>query len=371
MKIGILTQPLMINYGGILQAYALQETLRRMGHDVKTIHIMVYADDRITPRRTISYLKRLIQHYFMGKPVSTKYVGGLSKKEYLYRSKYIKTFVESNIHLTDTINSYADLQDVRKENFDAIVVGSDQVWVPGNLPEYLLSFTEGWNIKRISYAASFGHSQWRLDSKKTELCAKYAKQFDAISVREESAVELCKKYWDVNAIHVLDPTFLLERRDYLKIIRQTSSLEKTIFSYVLNGSSSKTSIVKTIADKLGVSVNSTLNISKGISDKSNINPSIDEWINGIANAEFVITDSFHGTVFSIIFGKQFAVMGNHERGLTRIESLLKLFGMENRFITESCQIEDIINNKIDYTNVNQLIDKYKMRSMEFLYQELL
>lgn len=370
MRIGILTQPLKLNYGGILQAFALQEVLKRMGHDVKTIHIMIYADDNVTLRRLLSYFNRLIKKYIFRKNVTTAFIVGLSKKEYNRRSVNIQKFVKKNIRLTDTLESYSELGRLASENFDAIIVGSDQVWVPANLPTYLLDFAERWNIKRISYAASFGHSDWRMDAEKTLICSKYAKRFDAISVREDSAVKLCKDYWGVDAEHVLDPTLLLNSDDYLSLVKVDKEAEKTLFCYILDSDGYTQNIVASISKALGAKVTSTLNISKGINDNRNILPSMDNWISGIYNADFIITDSFHGTVFSIIFRKQFAVMGNPARGLSRIDSLIKQFGLEDRYICKETQIRDLLQNKIDYSMVELVIEKNKNKSLFFLHKTL-
>lgn len=371
MKIGILTQPLKLNYGGILQAFALQEVLKRMGHDVRTIHIMIYADEKVTLHRLVSYIKRLIQKYLLGKDVPTAFIMGISKKEYFKRSVNINLFVDTHIRLTDKLESYSDLPKLASENFDAIIVGSDQVWVPGNMPTYLLDFTEGWDIKRISYAASFGHSDWRMNAEKTRLCSKYARSFDAISVREDSGVRLCKEYWNVDAVHVLDPTLLLNSEDYLSLVKVENETEKTLFCYILDSDDLKKCIVANIAKVLCAKVVSTLNLNKGINDNSNILPSMDKWIGGIYNADFVITDSFHGTVFSLIFRKQFAVMGNPARGLSRIYSLLKLFGLEDRFIYKISQIPNLLQNEIDYTKIEPIIKKYKVDSLLFLHKSLM
>lgn len=370
MKIGILTQPLMLNYGGILQAYALQEVLRRMGFDVKTIHLMLFSNEKITVHKLLSYFKRNVQKYLFGKNVSTKFNTGVSRSEYNRRSVNVWPFINKNIRLTKTIGGLSELSGIESENFDAIVVGSDQVWLPSNLPTFLLDFTEGWNIKRVSYAASFGHSEWRIDKDKTRLCSAYAKKFDAISVREDSGVTLCKDFLGVEAKHVLDPTLLLDADDYLCLVEAEDKIDKTIFSYVLDSNEQKKNIVEKIADLLGAKVSSTLDLNKGIDDKTNIQPSIDKWINGIHNADFVVTDSFHGTVFSLIFRKQFAVMGNPNRGLTRIYSLLKLFGLEDRFVNQESQIGELLQNEIDYEIIKSKIEVYKKNSMDFLHHSL-
>ena len=368
MKIGILTQPLQINYGGILQAYALQEVLRRMGHDVKTIDIRMFSTNKLTFRLLLSFFVSILKKYILRKDVAIKFRKGMTKEQYLIRSSNIRPFVEANISRTSSIYSLRLLDNIQNEEFDAIVVGSDQVWIPSFLPYYMLSFTEGWNIKRIAYAASFGHSNWRISQEKTVECIKCIKTFNAVSVREESGISLCEKYLGIEAQLVLDPTLLLNSSDYLKIIKPTVVSSDYIFSYILDTVSSKNKIAYELSKRMGCKLVSPIGEECG--DDSIVRPAIDEWINGIANAQFVITDSFHGTVFSLIFHKQFAVMGNPQRGLTRIESILKLFGCEGRFLNDVEQISNVLDEKIDYGIVSKKIEELKQVSMDFLKDAL-
>ena len=134
MKIGILTQPLQINYGGILQAYALQEVLRRMGHDVKTIDIRMFSTNKLTFRLLLSFFVSILKKYILRKDVAIKFRKGMTKEQYLIRSSNIRPFVEANISRTSSIYSLRLLDNIQNEEFDAIVVGSDQVWIPSFLP---------------------------------------------------------------------------------------------------------------------------------------------------------------------------------------------------------------------------------------------
>lgn len=369
MKIGILTQPIETNYGGILQAYALQEVLRRLGHNVSTINIHIYPMQKVNIRYLLDYIKRNIKHYVLGNEVSTKFKTYLSKEDYERTSINIKPFIQQNIKLTRPFEELKSLNFLDEFEFDAIVVGSDQVWIPTFCPEYFLSFAESWDIKRVAYAASFGHTEWRMSEEITYKCKRLAQKFSSISVREESGIDLCKKYLGVEAKHVLDPTMLLTADDYLNIIKYNSSRTKTLFSYVLDSTIIKKNVVKQVAEYLSLEIFSTLDDS-GITNKHYIVPPIDDWICGIKNSQFVVTDSFHGTVFSILFNKPFIVLGNRNRGMARFESLLKLFNIEERLVYDLNNIRSVLSKEIDYQKINQKIEILRLESLNFISSSL-
>lgn len=365
MKIGILTQPIETNYGGILQAYALQEVLRRLGHNVSTINIHIYPMQKVNIRYLLDYIKRNIKHYVLGNEVSTKFKTYLSKEDYERTSINIKPFIQQNIKLTRPFEELKSLYSLEEFEFDAIIVGSDQVWIPAFCPEYFLSFTESWNIKRVAYAASFGHAEWRINEEMTCNCKQLALKFNSISVREKSGIDLCKKYLGVEAKHVLDPTMLLTADDYLKVIKNNSSNTNILFSYILDSTKIKKDVVKQVAEILSLEVVSTLDDS-GITNKDYVVPPVDDWICGIKNSQFVVTDSFHGTVFSILFNKPFIVLGNKNRGMARFESLLGLFHLEERLVYNLDNIKPIISKEIDYNDINKKIEKMRAESLDFI-----
>lgn len=221
MRLGIITQHLDLNYGGILQNYALQTILKRLGHDVYTINrtdipeIYVSSIFRQTRFSINQILKRLL-----GRPSSMLY------QEYIHIRKNCIDFVHRNINLTEIFKSQEQLLSIiNKYDFEGYIVGSDQVWRPSyslNIYNDFLDFCyDKKNIKRIAYAASFGVSDWSFNEEETKGIRLLAKRFDAISVREESGVELCKEFLGVEAILLLDPTLLLEKEDYIKIVEQS------------------------------------------------------------------------------------------------------------------------------------------------------
>ena len=231
MKIGILTLPLHTNYGGILQAYALQTVLERMGHEVKVINRNT--DYKLPLWKTpLVYSKRIIKN-ILGYKIPLFYEQKLIKEQPIIRQNTDR-FIQRYIH-TLNVDNYSDL---KAEDFDAIVVGSDQVWRPkyfGKIEDAYLQFAKDWNIKRIAYAASFGTAEWEYTDRQTAICKDLIKKFDAVSVREDSGEELCLKKYGIIASQVLDPTMLLTKDDYCNLIQNTNNKQSdgSIFYYTI------------------------------------------------------------------------------------------------------------------------------------------
>lgn len=368
MKIGILTQPLHNNYGGLLQNYALQTILKRMGHEVWTIN-------RNKPdslyRKYGSLLKRVVMQK---KPFRV----WMTKNEKNAISIYTQKFVRNNIQVTHDIRATDGLIHLQNElKFAAYVVGSDQVWRPRYspcLPNYFLDFIKNdCNVKKITYAASFGVDDWEFTEQQTQQCRNLAQLFGTVSVREDSAVELCKQYLNVDAIHVLDPTMLLKKEDYECLVNKSSTASNNgnLFVYILDRSENKREIVKQIAKKYNLTAFETM-AEKKFSELENkhdidtcIFPSVEQWIRSFMDAEFVITDSFHGTVFSILFNKPFISIANKDRGLTRFTSLLKLFHIKDRLIfPENFSLDEL--QEIDWKNIDTILTRERKKSTQFL-----
>lgn len=381
MRICILTQRLYINYGGILQAYALQTVLKRMGHEVVT--------DRDKAKYPISLIGKLSR---FGYNLYKRYiVGDKSCNPYLYFFKfcgkyckisptpdsvYLAKFIQDHICTINLFEGYPTPHNEIVNEFDVFIVGSDQVWRPtySYVPTYFLEFTKDMPVKRIAYAASFGVDH--CDEYEPEIlrrCRISAKRFDAISVREDSGVKLCRDFLGVDAIHLLDPTMLLEKKDYLMLIEEADKniSENLLMCYILDNNPKVSNIVQILAEKLGlIPLEIIPHHDSTIGLKNNLRkelPSISTWLAGFRDAKFVITDSFHGTVFSIIFNKPFLVIANSKRGLTRFSSLLRIFDLEDRIITNMDDIcwDDYLSN-INYEKVNHIWSIWKSKSMNFL-----
>lgn len=380
MKIGILTQPLHTNYGGILQAFALQHVLKRMGHEVWTVDI---PSRRTLYRECRAILGRFVRKYvFFRKNIPGIFRIGPSKSEVELLSQHLTPFIKKNIQRTETIALVEKISVLKKYNFDAYIVGSDQVWRPRyspGIPTFFLDFLENdKKTKRIAYAASFGVDSWEYPDDLTAKCRKLAQKFDAISVREAEAVTLCKKYLGVDAEHVLDPTMLLDKEDYIALLDKMSSPQekKTAMVYVLDKSPDNDRIIKQVSNHLNLTINSVMP-NKQYSNESIktpedcIFPPITQWLRGFMDAQFVVTDSFHGTVFAIIFNKPFIAIGNQSRGLARFSSLLKIFGLEDRLISTPDELTiDLIDRQIDFEKVNRIRKEQQVKACSFLSSAL-
>ncbi len=277
--------------------------------------------------------------------------------------------VASNIN--QFINTYihrriVNFESLTEGEYDAFIVGSDQVWRPSynqHLEQAFLNFTENWkNVKRIAYAASFGVDNWEFTKKQTEECKRLVQKFDFVSVREDTAVNLCKEHLGIEATHVLDPTLLLSANDYQKLIDGLKISDSPyVFSYLLDESEEKIDILEDISKRLNLPVRK-IKLEKDISKipmsklKSLTYPSIQEWLASFAQADFVVTDSFHGTVFSIIFNKPFVVLPNKGRGVARFESLLKDISLENRIFSDFL-ISDILYEEFPFQINSVLFQK--------------
>ena len=366
MKIGILTLPLHYNYGGILQAYALQTVLERMGHEV----CLIEKKCKFLPfplwKAPLVYGKRILMNVF-GHPFPIFYeqqANIIRKNTEQFINKYIKR------RIVDTFS------EIREDDFDVIVVGSDQIWRPKyfkDIEHAYLDFAKGWNIKRIAYAASFGTNEWEYTPKQTIRCGELLKYFNAVSVREDSGVDLCRTHFGVEAKHVLDPTMLLTKEDYIRLFENDNipKSKGTLLTYILDEAPEKLALIDKIAkekDLVSFRVNSKVE-NREASLQERIQPSVEQWLRGFYDAEFVITDSFHACVFSILFNKPFIAVGNKDRGMSRFTSLLSMFGLEKRLLTSSFyNIEQIEN--IDWSKVNAILKDKVCTSIKLLTTNL-
>ena len=376
MRIGILTLPLHTNYGGILQAYALQTVLERMGHEVVVFDT---PNKNFLPplwKLPLSFAKRAILK-FVGK-TDRVFIERYNNNVRSVITQYIQPFIDSNIHRKE-IRSFKEL---KQEDFDVIVVGSDQVWrilyfpslwLGQQIENAYLDFAKNWNVKKIAYAASFGTENWEYDEEQTEKCKDLLCKFDAVSTREVDGIKLCKTKFDVDALLVLDPTMLLNMDDYITLLQKakTPRSDGTLLNYILDDSEEIDILINKVATDnhlVPFSVNNQFEYDDSKPLQQRIKPSVETWLRGFNDAEFVITDSFHACVFSILFKKQFIVVGNKERGMSRFKSLLKMFGLEERLVEANCDISTL--QQIDYDKVYNIYDKFKESSMRYLLENI-
>ncbi|MDA3071264.1 polysaccharide pyruvyl transferase family protein [Campylobacter sp. VBCF_03 NA9] len=347
MKIAIFTLPLINNYGGILQAYAMQEALKSFGYEAKIF--------RLKNRR--KYISMAFCKFLAAKIIKFKKYKNI-KFQPVYLADTAK-FISNNLNLTDDILELSNFNNVlEKEQFDAIVLGSDQVlrpryWAFDDYETCLLQCDD--KFKKIIYAGSFGSKQ----AENLEKLKSVFDKFKVVSVREKSGVELCKKHFGVEAKWVLDPTLLADKQIYEKFLCETKA-ENKIFAYILDSNEKTSQILREVSKRENLGVCE-------VNDKAN-RISIEKWISSIAKAKFVITDSFHGCVFSIIFNKPFFAFVNEARGNARLESLFEMFELSGRIINSSGDIN--LDKKIDYERVNQILLEQKEFSKNFIISNL-
>ncbi|MBD5366020.1 MAG: polysaccharide pyruvyl transferase family protein [Bacteroides sp.] len=358
MKIGIATQSLLWNYGGVIQNYALHKVLIRFGHEPITI-------DYIGHKNLFGHIKSALKTLLLY-PFPSKRRGALS-----FRNKrlnpIIDSFIRQYIKTTKQVDHYCpSLIDAYK--LEALITGSDQVWRPCYNPylkDLYLDFAKNKNVLRIAYAASFGTSEKEYTDQEINDCFSAAKMLSAVSVREGSGINLCWEYFNVEAQEVLDPTLLLTADDYQELTKDIQTAKgKYIGVYVLDKSPYISEIVSKISQekKIPTVYRATEN-TPGMSPK--------KWISLFRDAEFIITDSFHGTIFSIIFQKPFLSICNMYRGGDRFISLLEPLGLMQRLISYNQQdIESRYSDDIDWQTVTDKLCEKRISSLKFIKSSL-
>lgn len=372
MKIGIFTLPLHTNYGGILQAYALQTVLKNMGHEVAIIDKSPYVKNLPLYKLPYSYSKRFIQKYILKKNIKI-FTEKHYNQTYKIISRDIQSFIDNNINRIEV----EDLSQLGHNRFDALVVGSDQIWRASyyaQIENAYFDFAKKWDVKRISYAPSFGKDVWEYSPKQTERCKELLHNFNAVSVREDSGVELCKVHFDKQAKHVLDPTMLLEVDHYRKqfINRRAEKSNGTLLNYILDNTDEKTAFIDMLATEKEIITFRVNAVSEELfaNIEDRIKPPVEKWLGGFEDAEFVVTDSFHACVFSIIFNVEFIVVANKDRGYARFKSILALFDLEDRLIYDVKYWNSNDKKQIDWDKVNSRLDELRNESLLFLQKAL-
>lgn len=376
MKIAVLTLRLHANYGGILQAYALMTVLKRLGHEPVLIYNQSFKY-RSYMNRVILYCTNICKKYVFGQRNLEVFRERRFRNIYetVCRNtrKFVDAFINPRTSFVVTESDWKSLQ--QKYHFDAYVVGSDQVWRPSYsdaVEHFFLSFLSDGYPLRIAYAASFGTDSWTFTDDQTELCKRLLQKFQAVSVREDSAIKLCEERFNYRPAHVLDPTMLLSSTDYLNLLSPSQHEQKGLLVYVLDHTDEKMSVVSDVANDLQeacffVNNMDAENEKKRCSER--VAPSVEDWLKGFASAKYVITDSFHACVFSILFHLPFCVISNESRGNARILSLLRMFKLKPQR-QRLFNVELLSVLRVDWSIVDDLLDKYRQTSLSFLNNSL-
>lgn len=291
----------------------------------------------------------------------------VGKKYSSFLSKYIKL-------TSQTYRSYEELA-ARPPEADAYITGSDQVWnsevTQGLCPAYFLAFAPK-GAKRISYAASFGAN--KIAESEYNILKKYLQDFTAISVREVSGVKLLKDYCSIDSCQTCDPTFLLE--DYSEIIEPMPIDYPYLMVYSLQAGKDFNRAVRLLSDHYGYPIingSSMGPLQKSRSIGKEVWPSPGQLLSLITNASGVVTNSFHGTVFSTMNHRNLFVLkptGNLGKRFVRISELLQYLNLEDRTVDLgkplSRQITEIMHHKADWTHADQQLCQIKEKSRTFL-----
>lgn len=318
------------NYGAILTAYALQQLLFDLNYNNLLVNNIIFNE----------------------KVVSFKY--NFAKK---FKKKYLKT--------TKELHNYTDFYDYLNNIADTFILGSDQVLranaLQGRLYQNMLAFVHPMK-KKIAFSASFAVDKEEFlketDVNTIEKMKLAFKAFDFISVREDSGVDICNNIFNVDAQWIIDPVFIVNKEHYMKLIEcSTTSYKNTIISYVLDDNKNYDIVYKYLEEKYGTKVVKI----------ANSNLSVENWLTAIKECKFLITDSFHGMCFAIIFNKHFICVQNSKRGGSRFNSILNMLNIENQCINS---INDVLKKdclfKIDYIEVNKLIYQEAEKAIETL-----
>lgn len=358
-KIALLNLPVDENFGGHLQRYALMVMTRRLGYDVTHFNLRF----PFTKRSRTSYIKkgikRLFKYPYYWITKSPQYKPLRFLKYYLKKEPITEAFYEKYIHHTPRIYSNSEL--LQYLDFDDYIVGSDQVWrkkymqyFDSDLGVWFLDFVSDNKGKRIAYGASFGiDEQEYITDEQVHIRPLYNK-FDAVSVRENSGLELLKEYgWtSPKAEVVLAPTLLLAANDYIDLYRKakTKPLQSKLLCYILDTNDEKDGIIKQIAEET--------HLQPYIQTiEAQVNLSVEQWIRNFSEAEYVITDSYHGMLFSLIFHKPFKLIINQARGAARFDSVAEQLGFT-------------INEPINWNVVDLHLDEARKKSIQFLRDAL-
>ncbi|MCH5320257.1 MAG: polysaccharide pyruvyl transferase family protein [Eubacterium sp.] len=364
-KIAIITRHAISNYGSVLQTYALQKAIDKIGFESEIIDYIRTDEDY----RNIS--DTLIKKSSWNKNAVTRLIyKSIQSPEYIKMGKEFEKYRKALLKLT--AKRYSSLEELKHNPPDADIycTGSDQVWgTIGNDeidPAYFLDFAPA-NKKKIAYAASFGKTKINTDNK--EFLKNLIGTYDWLTVRENSAVELISSLGTYNVSQVLDPTLLLDSGEWNTLIENDIKNDYVLL-YQLHSNPQMDNFAKQFAKKSGLKLIRLTPLFHRVfkSGKAVYLPTVGEFLSYIKNAKYMITDSFHGTAFAINFNTQFIDVLPGETK-TRNQSILELTGLTNR-ILNSFNDFSFIENKIDFRYANEKIAQERINSLEILKKML-
>lgn len=375
------------NYGSVLQAYATQHVVEKLGHEVVTLDKSGVAGDIAKGRRRY-YVENLFNFElyrakvgFLRHRLRQKTSRGFRLKMKQRHSAF-KEFTAEHFTLSPRTRSFDELQDYCKA-MDAVVVGSDQLWLPVNIAGdyFTLSFVPC-HVRKIAYATSFGVSS--LSEVYLGKAATFLSSFDAISVREDSGADLIERAMGERCDVVCDPTMLLSAGEWSELADDGYAVpdEPYVLCYFLGKNAWNRECARKLAEKVGCKVLAISHLDeyvsyddKGYADLQPYDVGPAQWLSLLRGARYVCTDSFHGTVFSCLLGKEFFSFRRHE-GMgaqstnSRLDTLLARLGLQGRLCESERQFRSVMDERIDYTMVSCAIEDYRSKSIGWLARSL-
>lgn len=372
------------DYGGMLQAFATQQALTKM--DIASEVINFDAMKKDINQRKWKYFLRNITDFsivkeksrLLGKRLRSKLNGPL-KNNQSKRDAAFDTFCQASFNVSRKFENWDDLSRACSE-YDAVLVGSDQLWLPSNVAGdyYTLNFVPD-NVRKIAYATSFGIGTLPKDMKVQY--ASFLNRIEYLSAREYSGQDIIRQCTGRDVQLVCDPTLLLSSSDWEGVLsEQMVPNEGYVFCYFMGDNPEHRNFAKRLAQKEGLKIVALLHLDQYIPTDDNyadftpFNVSPADFVGLVKNAKYVCTDSFHGTVFSIIFSRDFFTFRRFQKRAslstnTRLESLLKKLNLENRLFGGD---EDIISNLhiSDYNKTQHLVSEFRQQSKEYLIHSL-
>lgn len=372
-KIGILTFHFSTNYGALFQAFGLKNYLEGKGYQVEFIN---YHPEHIEKGGDITF-----KNFYKKTAIKIIYLKLISLKEKLFGNKNIELgFLDfKNNYLGIKGKEYKTIKELNeaKLDFDFLICGSDQIWNPsdhfGVDPVYFLDFKTLNNSVKISYAPSFGKNT--LEKKYNKEISFLLTKLDYISVREKSGVDILKQLTKKDISLVPDPTVLMS--DYKKIMKEYGDIaDDYIFCYYLRSRENIGDVSEYIAQQSKYKIYSPHNSHRRWKEiGETVYPCPRQWLNLLFNSKIVITNSFHGTMLSILLNKPFIVVGiggEKAKYNERVQNLLSQCGLEHRLINEfnKTKINQLTNTQINWSEVNEKISSMKKSGETFLTESL-
>lgn len=371
------------NYGSLLQAYATQKILDDMKIENETINIDNNIDFKKGKRKY--YMSQIFNFSFIKAKIGMiklkldKRINKNLGKNIKIRENKFKEFRKKFI-LSKPFNTYDELSQYC-ENYNNVIVGSDQLWLPVNIvADY---YTLNWvpeEVNKISFSTSFGVSS--IPQKYKELYKKFLNRINYLSTREIAGKKIIKELINKDVEIVCDPTLLFDKEEWMDIQEKESIIkEKYILCYFLGNSIEYRKFAERLKEETGckiVSLNHCdeyVKYSDVFADEAPYDVGPSEFLNLIRNAEYVCTDSFHGTVFSLINNKKFFVFRRHNKKSkvstnSRLDSLLGIVDLKERLLDGNEEIKNVLEMKIDYKNVDKKLEEFRNNSKEFLKKSL-